>query len=53
MFVGKERDERSRDGSEGRKEEKEQNRRDKMNQEEVDARDRRYGGMRVGEVGRE
>ena len=53
MFVGKERDERSRDGNGGRREEKERNGRDKMKQEEVDARGRRCGGMRGGEVGRE
>ena len=52
-FVGKERDERGKDGSAGRKEETERNGRDKTEQEEVDARGKRCGGMRGGEVGQE
>ena len=52
-FVGKERDERGKDGSAGRKKETERRGRDEKKREEVDARGKRCGGMWGGEFGQE
>ena len=52
-FVGKEREERGKDGNAGRKKETEHRGRDEKKREVVDARGKRCGGMWGGEFGRE